>query len=405
MRNGNCAFVPDKNGVKTPFIEETKTAAKTAVIEEEGTAMPAKVTMQDIADALGLSRNTVSKAINNTGIIADSTRELILKKAVEMGYRQLAEAGPAGMLFPGAGGNMFQGDTASSGPVNKEKKEIALLTSSMPGNSHFAVTTLDRMQQIFSSCGYSLAIYRLLQEEVETLRLPGSISLDSVAGIFCIELFDYEYCRMLASLGLPLLLIDGPACFNQDPINADMLLMENQAGILSFLKTMSGQGTRTVGYIGDMMHCRSFFERGAACIAGAGYCGYEPVAPYSILSFSPRKEPERASDFIEELYEKLQKLPAFPRVFVCANDFLAISVISTLRRMGIRCPEDVAVLGFDDSPESRFHSPTMSTVHIHTQEMGRIAAEMLLSRIADNTREFRTTCVQTDLILRESTQI
>ena len=55
--------------------------------------MSAKVTMQDIADALGFSRNTVSKAINNTGVISPTTKELILKKAAEMGYRNIAGAG------------------------------------------------------------------------------------------------------------------------------------------------------------------------------------------------------------------------------------------------------------------------------------------------------------------------
>ena len=52
--------------------------------------MSDRVTIQDIADALGLSRNTVSKAINNTGILADATREKILKKALEMGYKQFS---------------------------------------------------------------------------------------------------------------------------------------------------------------------------------------------------------------------------------------------------------------------------------------------------------------------------
>ena len=48
--------------------------------------MADRVTIQDIADELGVSRNTVSKAINNTGILADTTRERVLKKAIEMGY-------------------------------------------------------------------------------------------------------------------------------------------------------------------------------------------------------------------------------------------------------------------------------------------------------------------------------
>ncbi len=52
--------------------------------------MADRVTIQDIADALGVSRNTVSKAINNTGLLADATRERVLKKAVEMGYKQFS---------------------------------------------------------------------------------------------------------------------------------------------------------------------------------------------------------------------------------------------------------------------------------------------------------------------------
>ncbi len=52
--------------------------------------MATKVTIQDIANELQLSRNTVSKAINNTGVLADATRERILRKAAEMGYKQFA---------------------------------------------------------------------------------------------------------------------------------------------------------------------------------------------------------------------------------------------------------------------------------------------------------------------------
>ena len=63
------------------------------------------------------------------------------------------------------------------------------------------------------------------------------------------------------------------------------------------------------------------------------------------------------------------------------------------------------MLGFDDSPESRFHSPSLSTVHIHTQAMGRLAAELILGRIADPGRDFRGTYSMTELILRESSEI
>ena len=153
-----------------------------------GCDMSSKVTMQDIADALNLSRNTVSKAINNTGVIAESTKKLILQKAVEMGYRN----------HSGVGRTYGPGHVKQDSGVDVSKKEIAMLTSSMPGGSHFAVTTLDRMQQIFSSNGYSLTYYRITKEELESLNLPGTLNLNATAAMFCMELFHYDYCRMLA---------------------------------------------------------------------------------------------------------------------------------------------------------------------------------------------------------------
>ena len=65
-------------------------AGSKLVHEEEGAGMAGKVTMQDIADALKLSRNTVSKAVNDTGGLSDATREKVLKKAIELGYKQFS---------------------------------------------------------------------------------------------------------------------------------------------------------------------------------------------------------------------------------------------------------------------------------------------------------------------------
>ncbi|WP_338132964.1 LacI family DNA-binding transcriptional regulator [Faecalibacterium prausnitzii] len=82
--------------------------------------MATKVTIQDIANELQLSRNTVSKAINNTGVLADATREKILRKAAEMGYKQFA-------YLP-----LFQEDTAKAAEhsiLPSDKREIAMLTT------------------------------------------------------------------------------------------------------------------------------------------------------------------------------------------------------------------------------------------------------------------------------------
>ena len=62
--------------------------------------MAERITIQDIADALGLSRNTVSKAINNTGVLADSTRQRVLQKAIEMGYKQFTYINAEDLTLP-----------------------------------------------------------------------------------------------------------------------------------------------------------------------------------------------------------------------------------------------------------------------------------------------------------------
>ena len=94
--------------------------------------MATKVTIQDIANELQLSRNTVSKAINNTGVLADATREKILRKAAEMGYKQFA-------YLP-----LFQEDAAkTAGPfiLPSDKREIAMLTTRFLNNSHSTSST------------------------------------------------------------------------------------------------------------------------------------------------------------------------------------------------------------------------------------------------------------------------
>ena len=99
-----------------------------------------KVTLQDIADELGISRNTVSKAMNNSEGIAASTRDKILQKAVEMGYKQ----------FSYVNSLLESKDITSLLASSQYQGEIALMTSSFLSQSHFASTMLDKFQREIS---------------------------------------------------------------------------------------------------------------------------------------------------------------------------------------------------------------------------------------------------------------
>lgn len=181
--------------------------------------MATKVTIQDIANELQLSRNTVSKAINNTGVLADATREKILRKAAEMGYKQFA-------YLP-----LFQEDTAKtaeSSILPSGKREIAMLTTQFLSSSHFSSMMLDRFQSEIDHLHSSMTIHRISPIELKEKKLPSSLNIQCTAGIICFEVFDYDYAQMLCDLDVPLLFVDTPVMDMRPPLKADRLYMENR---------------------------------------------------------------------------------------------------------------------------------------------------------------------------------
>lgn len=355
--------------------------------------MATRVTIQDIADALGVSRNTVSKAINNTGVLADSTREKVLKKATEMGYKQFS----------------YVTITDTNKPIltlsnSKEKTEIALLTTMFLGNSHFASTMLDKFQRELSQLGYSLTMHRILPNELDSLALPDSLNLERTAGIVCIEVFNLPYSRMLCNLEVPLLFVDSPVTALDEPLKADCLYMENQSNILLFIKKMARRGKTKIGFVGEYMHCQSFFERYIGYRNAMHLLGLPCPDEYCIISNKAGVVNPSNADYQEYLMESFQKLHPFPDVLICSNDFIALDTMHALKNLGYSVPQDVYLCGFDDSPESKVVTPALTTIHIHCQIMGVAAVQLLISRINEPSMNYRTMHTETSLIFRESTE-
>lgn len=351
--------------------------------------MASKVTIQDIADALGVSRNTVSKAINNTGVLADTTRDKVLKKAQEMGYKQFSYLNIS--------------DTGRLSPVSdtSRKGEIALFLGNFVGNSHFASTMLDKFQRELAQSGYSLAIYRVITEEIAGLLLPDAFDPDKTAGIACIEIFDHAYCRMLCNLNIPLLLIDSPANGFGRPFEADRLYMDNHTEIYRFISDMVRQGKKRIGFIGKYSHCQSFYERYMSYRDAMYTLGLPCPEEYCLVDREPGSfNPEPFQEYLNEQFRSMKRLPD---VFLCANDAIALIVLQCLKSLGYSVPEDVCLCGFDDSPESKIVTPSLTTIHIHSQDMGLCAVQLLLSRINEPSLAYRTMHVETNLVYREST--
>ena len=343
-----------------------------------------KVTIQDIADALGVSRNTVSKAINNSDGLAEATREKILQKAVEMGYKQFS---------------YINALTNISTPLPKEPQEpagfageIALLTTQFFSQSHFASPLLDQFQREISYFRYTLNAHRVMSDNIKNLTLPLTFSRERVRAIVCIEMFDRAYDEMICKLGIPVLFIDGPVKRDGVSLPADQLYMDNTTEITRLVLDMLKRGKRRIGFIGDYDHCQSFFERYTAFRTAMLLAGETVDETYVIKGLN-----------YGDLYDPVTSLKELPDVFLCANDFIAADVLLALKSQGLSVPDDVSLVGFDDSPEARILTPTLTTIHIHPQIMAFSAMHLLMSRIKEPSLDFRTVYTQTDLVYREST--
>ena len=349
--------------------------------------MATKVTIQDIANELQLSRNTVSKAINNTGVLADATREKILRKAAEMGYKQFA-------YLP-----LFQEDTAKAAEhsiLPSDKREIAMLTTQFLSSSHFSSMMLDRFQSEIEHLHSCTTIHRISPIELKEKKLPSSLNIQRTAGIICIEVFDYDYAQMLCDLDVPLLFVDTPVMDMCPPLKADRLYMENRIEVQNAVAHMVQRGKKRISFAGDKNHCQSFFER---------YMAYKDAVEYFGLTegLSTCAMPSGQQNYPVSLYETIRRFKTMPDAFVCANDFVAMDLVKALNELGYSVPDDIWVCGFDDSQEASYFAPRLTSIHIHGQIMGYTAANLLMTRIEEPSLNYRTVYTETNLILREST--
>ena len=360
--------------------------------------MAKRVTIQDIAEELGISRNTVSKAINNSRGLAEATREKILQKAVEMGYKQFSyidtlSALTAKLDAAPAATDAAPRPDAGAPPPDNGPREVAVLTGKYLDYSHFASPMLDKIQQELAELGCTMNTHRVHARHIETGTLPATFQPSRAAAVICIEVFDRQYAERVCKLGLPVLFVDGPAVLCGGALPADLLMMENASETARFTADLIRRGVTRIGFVGDYTHCQSFFER------------YASFRTAMTLHKVPIQEEYcvRSTDRTE-IQKRVQAMDPLPEAFLCANDFLAIDVLDALRTMGKSVPEDVLLCGFDDSPESARTIPPLTTIHIHTQIMAFSAVQLLLSRIKAPDLEYRTVHTRTDLVLRASTE-
>ena len=337
-----------------------------------------RITMQDIADACGLSRNTVSKIFNGRGAVPEATRRMVLERAQELGYHHSIKE------IPGA-------------PVIS-KQNIALFTCNMPSNYHFGTFFVPAFAEHLSRAGYTLTMHQLSEEDLRQGKLPGHVSLDQTAGILGIELFHKDYADMICGLGLPTIFVDTFSGATASPLEYDLVSMENVASTVALTNHVIAEGAKQIGFVGDINHCNSFHERWLGFSLALNHVNIPLNRSLCILESDGPRYSDPAW-----LLTQLKAMRPLPDAFICANDFIALHLITALKLFGVSIPNRVMVTGFDGTPQSAILEPSLTTVQIPNADIGRIAADNLLKRIENPDRPFCITYVTTSPVWRNST--
>jgi DNA-binding LacI/PurR family transcriptional regulator len=318
-----------------------------------------RVTLQTIADALGVSRTTVSNAYNRPDQLAPELREKVLEKATELGY-----AGP-----DPAARRLRSGLRGAIGLMFSERLSYAFTD---PG----AVGFLQGLTEATEAKGFELLLLpgmRGEHREVVSVR-------DAVVGAFCLYCMPDGHPAVKAAHDrrLPVVIVDEPRSPGGFFVGIDdregarlaaahvaALGHEHIAIVADRLVDDYGEGLAGPERIA-MSNCKVARERVGGYLAGAD--GAAPVVVYEALANFPECG-ERAATALLELSPR-------PTAILCASDVLAFGVIDALRARGLDVPGDVSVTGFDDVPAAA--QSGLTTIRQPLVDKGREAGRLLL---------------------------
>ncbi|MGI5959302.1 MAG: LacI family DNA-binding transcriptional regulator [Massiliimalia sp.] len=344
-----------------------------------------KITQQDIADALGFSRITVSKALNGTGNITDKTKRIVLSKAIELGYPKISRENR----------EFLQESPAS--PILSAHKSIGLVTYLNCSSDSYWAPIIGGIGSILTQKGYDLKLCFVSISNDSTCSYPSNLNQGSLDGMILLGRFTRSHMKQLQKIGVPMISIDTTYHYERDGLLADAVLTQNFEPVLNMTSRLISQGHRKIGYAGRIDGCLSFRERWEGFRAAMKRHSIPVDQNFCAIC---KSKPVFAADDILPL---LDRMDHFPTAFVCANDSTAIMVMQYLQEKGIHIPEDTAVCGFDNISESEIAG--LTTVHIPKMELGMRAAEQLLWRIEHPDRPFELVRLTAQPVFRKSSDI
>ncbi|MDO4331728.1 MAG: LacI family DNA-binding transcriptional regulator [Eubacteriales bacterium] len=313
----------------------------------------AKITMQDIADALQTSRVTVWKAFNNRDGVSQELREQILQKAKEMGYNKY---------------------TADSPPA-ASKHNIVSLVVSRPDTSIFWMNIIHQIAKELSKNNIDLIYTYLPTFYSDGYTLPGSLSDGTTSGCIILNVYDLQLTKMLNDLDIPKIFLDIVPAIPVWEIRGDLFLLEGAETIRRLVSDFIELGYRRFGFIGDINYAKTNSLRYEGFITALSEHHME-INPSCCMLLSQANH-----HYEEDVFSFLDNLQTMPEVFICVNDYVAHVVNTYFASHGISVPDDVIITGYDGTAEHDSHSNMSATVLVDTTVLGKRLARQFIFRL------------------------
>ena len=326
-------------------------------------------TIYDVARLSGLSIATVSRVLNSPEQVTLETREKVLKVIDELGFVPKAEARARAI---------------------RGTRRIGVLTPFFTSPSF--VERLRGIAYVLGKTNYELIVYTVdsisrLSAHLTSLPLTGSLD-----GLIILSLpFSETDARRLADHKVVTVVIE----YEQKYFSS--VEIDNTAGGEMAGKFLLEKGHRQVGFIGEIYPPEYAIRPALARLNGMQKVLAEADIPMpeDYIQNAPIDQ-----DSTSQAAHKLLNLPDRPTAIFAAADFQAMALMKIAADMGLKVPQDLAVLGFDGLENSEFMG--LTTINQSLVDSGRIAAELLLTQLTDASRSVRHVRLPLTLVERET---
>jgi len=333
-----------------------------------------QITIKDIARELGVSPSTVSRALKDHPDISVETKQQVRAMVERMKYKPNAIA---------------------LSLRNRRSNIIGVIVPELV--HHFFSSVISGIEDVAGNAGYNVMLFQSYESyEKEVLNTQALLSsrVDGVLVSISKTSRKFQHIRELMDNGVPVVFFDR-AC---DEVETDKVIVDDFNGAFMATELLIKGGSRRIAHFAAPQHLQIGYQRQRGYITALEKYGI-PVDDSLIVKCDTHEE-------ALEIAPKIMSLPSPPDGIFAVNDLTATGVLKILKRMNLRVPQDVAVVGFTDGLVSTVTDPPLTTVSQHGFTLGRKAAEILLRRINAGVEVFKpiVEVIPTELIIRESTR-